>query len=62
MDAAASEIMNPSAATINADLLAVEALEAFQNYPIKIGEMPVVDHDRLVGLLVLKDLLRSGIV
>jgi arabinose-5-phosphate isomerase len=62
MDAPASEIMNPSAATIDANLLAVEALEAFQNYPIKIGEMPVVDHDRLVGLLVLKDLLRSGIV
>lgn len=62
MDAPAAEIMNANAATIASDLLAVEALEAFQNYPIKIGEMPVVDHGRLVGLLVLKDLLRSGIV
>jgi CBS domain-containing protein len=62
MDAPASEIMNASAATIASDLLAVEAMEAFQNYPIKIGEMPVVDQGRLVGLLVLKDLLRSGIV
>jgi len=62
MDAPAAEIMNPNAATIDPDLLAIEALEAFQNYPVKIGEMPVVADGRLVGLLVLKDLLRSGIV
>lgn len=62
MDATAREIMNVDAATISPDLLAIEALEVFQNYPAKIGEMPVLDHDRLVGLLVLKDLLRSGIV
>lgn len=62
MDAPASEIMNAEAGTITPDLLAIEALEAFQNYPVKIGEMPVIEHDRLVGLLVLKDLLRSGIV
>jgi CBS domain-containing protein len=44
-------------------MLAIEALEVFQNLSRKIGEMPVVDHDGgLRGLLVLKDLLRSGIV
>jgi arabinose-5-phosphate isomerase len=62
LDTPAAEIMNPSPATIAPSLLAVEAFEVFQNYPIKIGEMPVLDGKRLVGLLVLKDLLRSGIV
>lgn len=58
----ARDIMSTTPATIEANLLAFEALEAFQNYPKKIGEMPVLDDHRLVGLLVLKDLLRSGIV
>jgi arabinose-5-phosphate isomerase len=62
MEAPAIEITNPSAATITPELLAIEALEAFQNYPVKIGEMPVIEGGRLVGLLVLKDLLRTGIV
>jgi len=34
----------------------------FQNFPVKIGEMPVVSDGKVVGLLMLKDLLRSGIV
>ena len=55
--------MNPDVTTIPPTLLAVEALEAFQMNPRPLGEMPVVDGDgRLVGLLMLKDLLRSGIV
>jgi arabinose-5-phosphate isomerase len=62
LDAPAAEIMNRDPVSIDPSLLAVEALEAFQNYPIKIGEMPVLADGRLVGLLVLKDLLRSGIV
>ena len=61
-DAKAKEIMSPKPATIEPSLLAFEALEVFQNYPRKIGEMPVVDGTRVVGLLMLKDLLRSGIV
>jgi arabinose-5-phosphate isomerase len=56
------ELMNPSPTTISPELLAVEALEVFQNFPAKIGELPVVDDGRVVGLLVLKDLLRSGIL
>jgi len=62
LDAPAEEIMNRNPATIDPSLLAVEALEVFQNYPVQIGEIPVVADDRLLGLLVLKDLLRSGIV
>ena len=59
----AAEIMNQSVTTIPPGLLAVEALEAFQMNPRPLGEMPVVDSDgRLHGLLMLKDLLRSGIV
>lgn len=62
LDSRAGEILNPSPATIEPSLMAADALEAFQNFPVKIGEIPVLDRDRLVGLLVLKDLLRSGII
>lgn len=55
-------LMSKTPVTIPASMLAFEALEMFQNYPKKIGEMPVVEDSQLVGLLVLKDLLRSGIV
>lgn len=59
----AGEIMTRSVTTLPPGLLAVEALEAFQMNPRPLGEMPVVDADgRLLGLLMLKDLLRSGIV
>lgn len=58
----ASQMMNPKPATLSPELLAMEALEVFQNFPVKIGEMPVVQNGKLVGLIVLKDLLRSGIV
>ena len=60
--AVAQDIMSRSPATIEPSMLAYEALEALQNYPRKIGEMPVVEDGRVVGLLMLKDLLRSGIV
>ncbi len=58
----AKEIMNARMTTIEPALLAVEALEIFQNHPVKIGDLPVVEGERLLGLLSLKDLLRSGIV
>ncbi|MBI5708418.1 MAG: KpsF/GutQ family sugar-phosphate isomerase [Armatimonadetes bacterium] len=61
--AIAAELMTPNPATVSPDLLAVEALEVFQNLPKKIGEMPVLDRDgKVLGLIVLKDLTRSGIV
>jgi arabinose-5-phosphate isomerase len=62
LEAVASEFMTRKVATIEPDLLAVEALEVFQNLPKKIGEMPVLEDGKLVGLIMLKDLLRSGIL
>ncbi len=62
LEAKAGDLMTRSPAWVEADLLAVEAMEVFQNLPIKIGEMPAVSEGKVVGLVVLKDLLRSGIV
>lgn len=58
----AERIMNTTPYTIASDLLAIEAMEAFQNLPKQIGEMPVLADGKVIGLLVLKDLLRSGII
>ena len=62
LDAPASELMTVGVSTIEPTLLATEALEVFQNLPRKIGEMPVVLDGEVLGLLMLKDLLRSGII
>ena len=62
IDAQAESFMTVSPSTIEPDLLAIEALEIFQNSAAKIGEMPVVKNGKVLGLLMLKDLLRSGIV
>lgn len=62
IEATAVEFMTLNPGTIEPELLAIEALEIFQNYPVKIGEMPVVKSGKVVGLLMLKDLMRSGIV
>lgn len=61
-EALAGAVMTRNVTTVSPELLAYEALESFQNLPKSIGEMPVVADGRLVGLLMLKDLLRSGIV
>ncbi len=58
----ASELMTAGVAVLEPSLLAIEALEVFQNLPKKVGEMPVVEGGKLLGLLMLKDLVRSGIV
>lgn len=62
MDACAEELMTRDVATLDPHMLAVEALEAFQNHPRKAGDMPVVENGKVLGLVTLKDLLRSGIV
>ena len=62
IDARAESFMTMSPSVIEPDLLAIEALEVFQNSAAKIGEMPVVRNGKVLGLLMLKDLLRSGIV
>ncbi|MCW5937816.1 MAG: KpsF/GutQ family sugar-phosphate isomerase [Fimbriimonadaceae bacterium] len=58
----AGEIMTKNPATIPADLLLVEAVEFFQNLPKKIGELPVLEGEGVVGLLMLKDIVRSGVL
>ncbi|MCB8933607.1 MAG: KpsF/GutQ family sugar-phosphate isomerase [Fimbriimonadaceae bacterium] len=62
LEGRAEDLMTRDPKRIEAGLLAAEALEVFQNLPVKIGEMPVVEEGKVVGLLALKDLLRSGIV
>jgi|SRR5688572_6972804 len=63
LESKAAGIMTTGAFTIGPDLLAAEALEVFQNLPKNVGELPVLDHEeKILGLLMLKDLLRSGIV
>jgi arabinose-5-phosphate isomerase len=62
IEARAETFMTVSPSMIESDLLAIEALEVFQNSAAKIGEMPVVKNGKVLGLLMLKDLLRSGIV
>lgn len=61
-DATAEQLMVRGVSTIGPDLLAVEALEVFQNLPKKVGEMPVVQDGKPIGMIMLKDLLRAGIV
>ena len=58
----AADLMSAGGPVVEPGLLAIDALESFQNYERKIGEMPVVEDGKVVGLLMLKDLLRSGIV
>jgi arabinose-5-phosphate isomerase len=67
--ARAEQLMTSGVTTIAPDLLAIEAFEVFQNLPKKpnqktagIGEMPVISEGKLLGLLMLKDLVRSGIL
>jgi len=59
--ARAESLMTKDIATIGPDLLAAEALEAFQNMPKKIGEMPVIEKSKVIGIVMVKDLLRTGI-
>ena len=58
----AREYMSRGVTTVLPDLLAVDALEFFQNLPHAFGELPVLADGKLLGLLMLKDLTRSGII
>jgi arabinose-5-phosphate isomerase len=62
MNRRASEIATPRPLTISPDALAVDGLRAFREFPADIAEIPVTDeHERPVGMLMLRDLLRAGI-
>lgn len=59
----AANLMTVGVLTISPDVLATQAVEIFQNHPRSIGDIPVVDRDaRVIGMLMLKDLLRCGIM
>ncbi len=58
----AAEMMNANPQTVDANALAVDALEMFESLPRKIGEMPVLQNGEVIGLVMLKDLVRLGLV
>jgi len=58
----ASEIMVVGPRTISPDRLATEGLRKMEGPPRQIGEMPVLQDGRPVGMLMLKDLVAAGIV
>ena len=62
LEALAGEVSTPNPRTLGPTMLAFEALEFFENLTAKIGEVPVVEDGRVVGLLVLKDLVRAGLI
>ena len=55
------DIYNTSPVTINAEALAIEALEIMQKRTHPIGVVPVLKGTQCVGALRLHDLLKSGI-
>lgn len=57
------EAMNRHFFRLQGNPLAIEVMEKFQSLPVKIGDMPVLDEaGRPIGMVMLKDLLRMGIV
>ncbi len=63
LDTPASQWMNTQPIVISGDVLATEALAQLEESDRRPGEAPVLDEDgRPVGCIMLKDLLRSGIV
>jgi len=58
-----SEAMTRNPITLRGNPLAIEVLERFHRAHAKIGDLPVLDDaGRPIGMIVLKDLLRAGIV
>jgi len=58
----AHEVMSKGPRTIGPDRLATEGLRLMEGPPRQIGEMPVVEDGKPVGVLMLKDLVAAGIV
>ncbi len=58
-----ADAMSRSPRVTSPGRLAVEALDQFENESIRPGDLPVMSEDgRPVGMLMLKDLVRAGIV
>jgi arabinose-5-phosphate isomerase len=63
LDRPCEDAMVRNPLVIEGDILAAEALQILEESPRRPGDAPVVDSDsRPIGLLMLKDLLRAGIV
>ena len=58
----ASEVMISNPRTISPDRLATEGLRMMETPTKQIGEMPVIEDGKPVGMLMLKDLVTAGIV
>lgn len=56
----ATEIMTPGPKSIDAEALAVDALELMQSH--KITQLPVTEHGKYTGMVHLHDLLREGLL
>jgi Predicted signal-transduction protein containing cAMP-binding and CBS domains len=60
LDAPAEQVMTSHPLTIAPDSLAVEGLHIMEER--KIGDLPVIEDGRPVGVLMLKDVVRAGLV
>lgn len=58
----ATEVMIANPRTISPERLATEGLRKMEGPPKQIGEMPVLEDGKPVGMLMLKDLVAAGIV
>jgi arabinose-5-phosphate isomerase len=61
LQAPASEVMTPDPVSVEASMPAIEALELFESSERKVGEFPVTEDGRVVGIILLKDLIRLGL-
>ncbi len=58
----ASEVMTKDPAVITPDKLATEGMHLMEGPPKQIGELPVLEDGKPVGMLMLKDLVKAGLV
>jgi len=47
--------------TINSGTYAVEAYELMKNSPKPLNVLPVLENEKVVGMLALQDMIRSGL-
>jgi arabinose-5-phosphate isomerase len=57
----AADMMTRGPITVSRDMLAYDALRLMEDRPSQISVLPVSDGERVVGLLRLHDIVRSGL-
>jgi arabinose-5-phosphate isomerase len=57
----AAQMMTSNPITAMPEMLAFDALQLMENRPAQISVLPVVEHEKCVGLLRLHDIVRSGL-